>query len=486
MNSIKLRCMVAAVSGALLMGFGANAMADSNDDIVYALISKGVLTEEEGALLLKGREGERAGQEKKMKSVGKVKVSDAIDNATVYGDVRVRYEDRQGNGLGTIANNDVDQSRDRARYKLTLGVKTEAGDFYSDLAFAMGAGGRSDNATFGSTTNAGSGGSTYNDKQTLFVKRAMLGWKATNWLTLEAGRMDNPLYTTPMVWDADLSFQGITEKVKYTTKDNTDLFFTASQFEYLGDKRRFSENGGTDTVANRLLAFQGGAKFPISETASAKAAITYAMFTHDGANGTFTPGADTSLNALTSAAATVTPVNNIKTIEIPAEFNFMAASNIGVRVFGDYVYNIEGDDRKDAACAAAPVAGGVRTKVCNAGTDDTAWMLGLAVGSAKDLKTFESNKMVKGDWAARIWYQDVGVYSVDPNAVDSDFMDSRVNMKGVVLKTQYNLRDNVFVNFAAGHATRKNDDLGTAGTGNDIALNLKSFDLYQLDLTYKF
>ncbi len=484
MKSIKLRCMAAAISGALLMGFGANAIADSNDDIVYALISKGVLTEEEGALLLKGREGERAGQEKKMKSVGKIKVSDAIDNATVYGDVRVRYEDRSGDGVGTIAGRNIDASRDRARYKLIFGVKTEAGDFYSDLAFAMGAGGRSDNATFGTSTNAGSGGSTYNDKQTLFVKRAMVGWKATDWLTLEAGRMDNPLYTTPMVWDADLSFQGLTEKIKYTTKGNTDLFFTASQFEYLGDKRRFSDNGGTDTVANRLLAFQGGLRVPFSDTSSAKAAITYSTFTHDGANGTFTPNVNTSLNATVSTVAASTPVNNIRTIEIPAEYNFMAASNIGIRVFGDYVYNIEGDDRADAACSAA-AAGAVRNKVCGAGNDDTAWMLGMGVGSAKDLKAFEGNKMVKGDWSARLWYQDVGVYSVDPNAVDSDYMDSRVNMKGIVLKTQYNLRDNVFINFAAGHAKRKNNDLGTAGIG-DVALNLKSFDLYQLDLTYRF
>jgi hypothetical protein len=94
--------------------------------------------------------------------------------------------------------------------------------------------------------------------------------------------------------------------------------------------------------------------------------------------------------------------------------------------------------------------------------------------------------MVKGDWSARIWYQDVGAYSVDPNAVDSDFMDSRVNMKGTTFKAQYNIQDNVFANFAYGHATSKNGALGTAGAANDLALNLDSYDLIQLDLTYKF
>lgn len=64
MKSIKMRGVVAAVAGALMFGFGANAMADSTDDIVNALMAKGVLTEEEGALLMKGREGEKAGKAK--------------------------------------------------------------------------------------------------------------------------------------------------------------------------------------------------------------------------------------------------------------------------------------------------------------------------------------------------------------------------------------------------------------------------------------
>ena len=51
MQTIKMRGVVAAVTGALLFGFGANAMADSTTDIVNALVAKGVLTEEEGKLI---------------------------------------------------------------------------------------------------------------------------------------------------------------------------------------------------------------------------------------------------------------------------------------------------------------------------------------------------------------------------------------------------------------------------------------------------
>ncbi len=65
MKTIKMRGIAAAVTGSLLLGFGANAIADSTDDILNALIAKGVLTEEEGELLMKGRNGEKEAAAKK-------------------------------------------------------------------------------------------------------------------------------------------------------------------------------------------------------------------------------------------------------------------------------------------------------------------------------------------------------------------------------------------------------------------------------------
>ncbi|MGZ8258069.1 MAG: putative porin [Methylotenera sp.] len=471
--SFKLRSLVATtLAGTFLLGFGANAMADSTTDIVNALISKGVLTEEEGALLTKGHEYEKESQEKAMKKASKLSVSDAIDNATVYGDIRVRGELRSGDGVGTrggVAVQDDSEDRTRGRYKLTLGVKTKASDFYSDLALAMGAGGRSDNATFAGGANANGA----NNKEAILVKRAMVGWNVTDWLALEAGRIANPLYTTPMVWDGDLTFEGLAEMVKFKAGP-ADIFLTAVQSQYVGDKKTFSKGTG-DRATNEILAFQGGAKFSITDAVSAKAALTYTTYTNRDAGGIFRPASGTS----SSLGANTSGINDLTTIEIPAEINFKATDTLGIKAFGDYVINLDGSDRYHAAVANT-AAGAARNAISAAGNDDNAWMLGIGIDSKA------GKKAQKGDWSAKLWYQDVGIYSVDPNAVDSDFMDSRVNMKGVVLKTGYDLRDNVVLNFAAGHGSRKNNDLSAAGYGNDIALNLKSFDLYQLDLTYKF
>jgi phosphate-selective porin/polyhydroxyalkanoate synthesis regulator phasin len=57
--------LVAAVSGAVLLMTGQLALADSTNDLVEALISKGVLTEEEGKLLTKGHKGEVESERKK-------------------------------------------------------------------------------------------------------------------------------------------------------------------------------------------------------------------------------------------------------------------------------------------------------------------------------------------------------------------------------------------------------------------------------------
>jgi len=67
MNSKLHRILSAALAGGLLASLSFTAIADSTVDLVQALVSKGVLTEEEGALLMKGRDNEVEVQKKKEK-----------------------------------------------------------------------------------------------------------------------------------------------------------------------------------------------------------------------------------------------------------------------------------------------------------------------------------------------------------------------------------------------------------------------------------
>jgi len=105
---MKLRTVAAATSAALMLSFGGQAMADSTEDIINALVGKGVLTEEEGSLLLKGRAGEKEAAPKmpKITTKGKLKIEGADGNWSFQpiGRIMVDYidTDEDGSGAGNI------------------------------------------------------------------------------------------------------------------------------------------------------------------------------------------------------------------------------------------------------------------------------------------------------------------------------------------------------------------------------------------------
>ena len=172
---------------AILIGFSTSIFADSTEDLVNALVAKGILTEDEASLLIKKNTGESKARDQKVKS--KLSISKYLDDAQLYGEIRVRQEWRSADQFGTPGSID----RSRQRYKITLGIKTQiANDWFTDLALSMGSRGRADNATLG-------GGGYAESKEELFVKRAMVGWAPTDWLKLQAGRIKNPLYTKSMI-----------------------------------------------------------------------------------------------------------------------------------------------------------------------------------------------------------------------------------------------------------------------------------------------
>jgi len=92
---MQFKKLVAAVSGAVLLMAGQLALADSTNDLVDALVSKGVLTEEEGKLLTKGHKGEIESEKKK-------RDKDWTSHINVRGYVQNRVTPLQGGDEGTV------------------------------------------------------------------------------------------------------------------------------------------------------------------------------------------------------------------------------------------------------------------------------------------------------------------------------------------------------------------------------------------------
>ncbi|MDX1914319.1 MAG: porin [Methylophilus sp.] len=111
--NFKLRNIVAAtLAGTFLMGFGATAMADSTFDLVQALINKGVLTEEEGLALMKGKETEDRDKKKasvstKFKDGFSIESGDGANKFSINGRIQLDYRnfDTSENTTSAQANN---------------------------------------------------------------------------------------------------------------------------------------------------------------------------------------------------------------------------------------------------------------------------------------------------------------------------------------------------------------------------------------------
>ncbi len=114
---------------------------------------------------------------------------------------------------------------------------------------------------------------------------------------------------------------------------NADVFLTAVQSTYLGNRLTTNGVAVPGKGSSELLAFQGGAKYKFNDNTSVKGALTFTTYTKNVTATNF------------GVAGNYNAINDLDVIEIPAEINYMVSSNVGVRLYGDYVYNTSADDR---------------------------------------------------------------------------------------------------------------------------------------------
>lgn len=501
----------------LLMGtittllFAPLARAQDASALLDLLVKKKIVTEKEAqslrADLAKQRNASNSATQTSsaastatVSSGDKWKLSTPLTEIELYGDARVRFESRSGE---TGAPSTLDPAHDtvqrnRERYRLRIGLRgTLADDWFFGVRLETSQNPRSTNVTFGddtSTTSAGGGGPFAKSSDGISVGQAYLGSKGLKDFTFTVGKMPNPFVSTLMVWDADINPEGLAEQWKHTfklggasspkvqSKDGKDiiapkpadgmtldLFANFAQFVYddanpenpIGPSPRGIPN--TDAW---MLGWQVGAKLNFDKHTYLQVATT--LYNYTGAGDTFnrlysgdpdiligTPPTRTSLNQ--------TGINSLLVYDMPFEFGWTMAK-IPFRIFGDFAVNLDADER--AAAAGHPENGDQRY----------AYQIGIGAGKIK----------AKRDWAVNVWWQHTEQYSLDPNLVDSDIFDSRVNMEGVALQGGYALSDAITLNLTYAYGRQSDLSLGTGGAG-DTSLNpLRDYQLFQADLNWKF
>lgn len=428
----------------------------------------------------------------------KWKLFPALTELELYGDARIRYEYRggrlpSGGQFGQDHPNDW-YERERERYRLRIGLRgTLLDDWFFGVRLETSTNPRSTNVTFGDDS---SNGPFAKNSDGINVGQAYFGYKGFPGLTLTGGKFAVPFVNTTMVWDDDINVEGLAEQYKHTfvfgggppppptsfSKGGKaivagpppepflklDIFANFGQFVYddanpenpIGPRPTVTQpiTHETQLVPNHdafLLGWQVGARLEFPHICYFQFAPT--LYNYTGNGDTF------NIHFSGDPGGNQNGINSLLVFDMPTEFGWKLW-NIPMRVFGDFATNFEADDR---AAAAGHVGGGGQRY---------AYEIGLGVGQLKK----------KRDWEVKAWWQHTEQFALDPNLVDSDIFDSRVNMEGPAIKAGYMLADAIVFNLTYSYGWRTNGNYGTGGVG-DIPINPEDqYQLFQADLSVKF
>ncbi len=527
-----------------------NAPVNMTGPLLDLFVKKGYVTQQEadqvkseaeamqtnnGAYLLPGQSNWR--------------ISDAVKDTEIYGDVRLRYESRTATDP---VGNEIEL--ERLRYALRFGLRGDLFDnFYYGFRLETAANPRSPWVTMGqSASSSPYQGPFGKSAGGINVGQIYLGWHYRDWVDVTLGQMPMPLYTTPMVWDSDINPMGAAEHLKYSV-GQADLFANFAQFIYADFNPNTASSGlgfngfpgtGENDQGIFMFAWQGGFNYHFTANDSAKVAATlykyaglqrstsgtesssqpyfsdpyigegayysgggsafgnapgYAGYNPGavgGAQGGFLPGYGSLSYPFNQVG-----LNDLLVVEIPFEFNFRI-KKLAARLFGDFAYNLDGRQRAEEAATAysavlasyMPPEGEALTHSFPAQTDDVkAYQIGIGFGS-DDLVYGPTEGLVYGtaahkhDWEFRTYWQHIEQYALDPNIIDSDFFEGRENLQGVYASFAYAFTGDFIGTIRYGYAMRINNLLGTGGDNQDIPqMNPINHDyLLQVDTTLRF
>jgi len=384
-----------------------------------------------------------------------------------------------GNSPDLFLNTTEDRNRLRSRFR--LGVNAKVND-----EFTAGARLVTGNQNDPVSTNQTMG--TYEQKwQSTFDLAYLKYSNLSKSFTFSGGRIENPFFSTDLVWDTDLTFEGVAASWWMLRSDNMDEefrsfdpFITFGAFP-LQEIERTSKD-------KWLFATQAGFQYDTAN--QSKFTLAAAYYNYDHIVGKMNALDDTSLdytapqtlqkgntlfnirndldpgsgNALFAHAA------DYKLVDIFAEYDIANFAPVHVLVSGDYVKNV-GYDKK----AVEDRING------DSGTDITVdartkgYQARVAVGWPVISKA--------RDWQVSFVYRYLERDAVLAEFTDSDFHGGGTDAKGYILKFDYGIADNTWLSLrwlSSNEIDGNNYPEYVYGTGK------LGIDMLQLDLNAKF
>jgi hypothetical protein len=455
-------------------------------------------------------------------------VPDWVSRYLVYGDIRLRYEDLffpKGNDSSGVFPNfnaintgapfdttgtsfspqrNVDQDRTRIQLRAELGAEIDMQNgFTAGLRLATGESDSpvSQNQSLGAANN-GQGGNF--SAYAIWLDRAFLkyelGGLPTENLAITVGRFDNPFFSTPIIWDEDLAFDGLALQGRKEVIEGVAPFFTAGAFPVFNTELNFSSTRPQKFPSENkwLYAGQIGTDWKINQDFSLKSAVAYYDFENvqgrlsspfvpltaqdqgntDDTRPAFAQYGNTYMNL---RDITPTAANNFGTIDqwqyfgLASPFRDIAVTErLDYKHFEPFVVSLSGEFIKNTAFdqshinaiavnnrGPGPSGGGLGNFVGG----DTAWIVGVNLGSVALQKRW--------DWNVELNYRYVGSDAVVDGFCDSEFGGGGTNVKGYTISAALAIQPNIF--FAL-----------TWMSSDQVAGPTLKEDVLQLDVNGKF
>jgi hypothetical protein len=170
---------------------------------------------------------------------------------------------------------DTTQDRQRMRERFRLGIDAAIDDeFQAGIRLATG------NTTNPVSTNQTLGNTLANDSFNL--DRAFLRFRPDSWLTFYVGRFANPWFSTDLVWDDDVNFDGVAVQMTQRVGEQLTPFLTAGAFPIANTPFNFPDNtvnkGSSRDVW--LYAAQTGVDWRPDHDYDLKVGVAYYYYDH--------------------------------------------------------------------------------------------------------------------------------------------------------------------------------------------------------------
>ena len=406
-------------------------------------------------------------QELLLREIKKVELAAAAPEWTkrisFSGDIRLRYErNRFGESNADFAQPanptqfmNTRNDQDYFKYRVRFGAEARVNE-HMDAVIRLSTGNTSNPVS--TNTNA----NDYMNKDNVLFDLAYLKWQPWKSLTLNGGRIPNPWFSSDLVWDGDLNFEGVALSVRKPISESWVPFLTAGAFPL--QKYDFSEKG------KWLTAGQFGFERKSRKRISARVGASWYNFSNitgvlndplnPGATDWTAPQFQQKGNTLFNISADPAAYKTALASEF-REFNLTGTFDIGlwdpyhIVFLGDYVKNL-GFDKSDVA---------LRTGNPNQPKETAGYQIGISAGHPA-IQEF-------GQWKAYLYYKRLEADAVVDAFTDSDFHLGGTNTRGWILGTDCALSKNSYLTLRW-------------LTADEISGPPLAIDVLQVDITARF